>query len=153
MSITKQSNEYYGGCLIKDLKTFLKLINLNLCPQKRKKTLTASFGVVKNAGENATYVVLQVSFMTLPTVTVGPKTVSFAIGASATKSLSFNAIKSPIINGTNATVIVILLLKQRRNQINFILIRLMIIPAFNNFNKKCFRQFSLKLLKMRRQAW
>jgi len=34
-------------------------------------TLNAKFGIVKNAGDNATNVVFQVSFMTSPTLSLG----------------------------------------------------------------------------------
>jgi hypothetical protein len=66
--------------------------------------LNANFGIAKNVYYNATYAVLEASFMTLPSAATGSKAVKFMIG-TASVDLTFNVVPAPIDNTTNLTVI------------------------------------------------
>ena len=66
--------------------------------------MLGNFGIVKNAGDNTTYVTLEASFRTFSTLAPGDYTVKCKIGGLDPIDLKFKAVVNPIINGTNETV-------------------------------------------------
>ena len=66
-------------------------------------TLTASFGTLKTAHGNSTYVVFEASFMTTATTATGAKTATFKVGAKSV-DLTFTAVAAAVDVTTNSTV-------------------------------------------------